>query len=337
MSGEKEDSKNTLVKTVDRNIIEKGKSVIRLEAKALEKLVDQVDESFEKAVQLIRNASGRVIVTGIGKSGIVGRKIAATLTSTGTAAFFLHPTEGAHGDLGMVLKDDVVICISKSGNTEELAQLIPIFKRIGVPIIAITANPESELAEKSDVTINIGVVEEACPFDLAPTASTTATMAIGDALAVALLELRNFSLEDFARLHPGGAIGRKLLLRIDDLMSTGERLPRVRPETLLKDAIMEITSKRFGATSVVNGNDHLLGIITDGDVRRLIEKRKDLWDLKAEEVMTRNPIVVKTGILAADAFNVMKIRAINTILVVDAENRLVGIVHIHDLLKAGIS
>ncbi len=329
--------KNSLVKTVDQNIIEKGKSVIRLEARALEKLVDQVDASFERAVQLIRNAHGRVIVTGIGKSGIVGRKIAATLTSTGTAAFFLHPTEGAHGDLGMVLKDDVVICISKSGNTEELAQLIPIFKRIGVPIIAITANPESELAQKSDVTINIGVVEEACPFDLAPTASTTATMAIGDALAVALLELRNFSLEDFARLHPGGAIGRKLLLRIDDVMSTGERLPRVRPETLLKDAIMEITSKRFGATSVVNGNDHLLGIITDGDVRRLIEKRKDLWDLRAEEVMTRNPITVKTGILAADAFNVMKIRAINTILVVDAENRLVGIVHIHDLLKAGIS
>lgn len=329
--------KNSLVKTVDQNIIEKGKSVIRLEARALEKLIDQVDASFERAVQLIRNAHGRVIVTGIGKSGIVGRKIAATLTSTGTAAFFLHPTEGAHGDLGMVLKDDVVICISKSGNTEELAQLIPIFKRIGVPIIAITANPESELAQKSDVTINIGVVEEACPFDLAPTASTTATMAIGDALAVALLELRNFSLEDFARLHPGGAIGRKLLLRIDDVMSTGERLPRVRPETLLKDAIMEITSKRFGATSVVNGNDHLLGIITDGDVRRLIEKRKDLWDLRAVEVMTRNPITVKTGILAADAFNVMKIRAINTILVVDAENRLVGIVHIHDLLKAGIS
>lgn len=321
----------------DQNIIEKGKNVIRLEARALEKLVDQVDESFEKAVQLIRGARGRVIVTGIGKSGIVGRKIAATLTSTGTAAFFLHPTEGAHGDLGMVLKDDVVICISKSGNTEELAQLIPIFKRIGVPIIAMTANPESELARKSDVMINIGVVEEACPFDLAPTASTTATMAMGDALAVALLELRNFSLEDFARLHPGGAIGRKLLLRIDDLMSTGERLPRVGPDTLLKDAIMEITSKRFGATSVLNGGDRLLGIITDGDVRRLIEKRKDLWDLRAEEVMTRNPITVKVGTLATDAFNVMKIRAINTILVVDAENRLVGIVHIHDLLKAGIA
>ncbi len=321
----------------DQNIIEKGKNVIRLEARALEKLVDQVDESFEKAVQLIRGARGRVIVTGIGKSGIVGRKIAATLTSTGTAAFFLHPTEGAHGDLGMVLKDDVVICISKSGNTEELAQLIPIFKRIGVPIIAMTANPESELARKSDVMINIGVVEEACPFDLAPTASTTATMAMGDALAVALLELRNFSLEDFARLHPGGAIGRKLLLRIDDLMSTGERLPRVGPDTLLKDAIMEITSKRFGATSVLNGGDRLLGIITDGDVRRLIEKRKDLWDLRAEEVMTRNPITVKVGTLATAAFNVMKIRAINTILVVDAENRLVGIVHIHDLLKAGIA
>ncbi len=321
----------------DEEIIKRGKQVILIEAKALEDLVDQVDTSFEKAVNLIRNSKGRVIVTGIGKSGIVGRKIAATLTSTGTAAFFLHPTEGAHGDLGMVLKDDVVICISKSGNTEELAQLVPILKRIGVPIISMTANPDSELAQKSDIAITVRVAEEACPFDLAPTASTTATMAMGDALAVALLQLRNFSLEDFARLHPGGSIGRKLLLRIDDVMATGNRVPRVPPDLPLKDAIMEITSKRFGATSVVNGGGKLLGIITDGDVRRLIERKKDLWELRAEEVMTENPITVKIGILAADAFNLMKIRAINSLLVVDAENRLVGIVHIHDLLKAGVS
>ncbi len=321
----------------DEEIIERGKQVVRIEAKALEGLVDQVDHSFEKAVNIIRQSKGRVIIAGIGKSGIVGRKIAATLTSTGTAAFFLHPTEGAHGDLGMVLKDDVVICISKSGSTEELAQLIPILKRIGVPIIAMTANPDSELAEKSDVTINVHVPEEACPFDLAPTASTTATMAMGDALAVALLELRNFSLEDFARLHPGGSIGRKLLLMIDDVMATGERVPRVAPNLPLKDAIMEITSKRFGATSVVNGDGKLLGIITDGDVRRLMERKKDLWELRAEEIMTRDPITVKVGILASDAFNLMKIRAINSLLVVDAENRLVGIVHIHDLLKAGVS
>jgi len=321
----------------DEEIIERGKQIIRIEAKALKGLIDQIDDSFEKAVNLIRQSKGRVIVTGIGKSGIVGRKIAATLTSTGTAAFFLHPTEGAHGDLGMVLKDDVVICISKSGSTEELAQLIPIFKRIGVPIIAMTANPDSELAQKSDVAIIITVEEEACPFDLAPTTSTTATMAMGDALAVALLELRNFSLEDFARLHPGGSIGRKLLLRIDDVMATGERGPRVGPNLPLKDVIMEITSKRFGATSVVNGDGKLLGIITDGDVRRLIERKKDLWELRAEEIMTRDPITVKVGILARDAFNLMKIRAINSLLVVDAENRLVGIVHIHDLLKAGIA
>jgi len=321
----------------EEEIIERGKQVVRIEAKALEGLVNQVDESFEKAVNLIRRSKGRVIVMGIGKSGIVGRKIAATLTSTGTAAFFLHPTEGAHGDLGIVLKDDVVICISKSGNTEELAQLIPILKRIGVPIIAMTANRDSELARKSDVAINVRVPEEACPFDLAPTASTTATMAMGDALAVALLELRNFSLEDFARLHPGGSIGRRLLLRIDDVMATGDRVPKVAPDLPLKDAIMEITSKRFGATSVVNGNGKLLGIITDGDVRRLIERKKDLWELRAEEIMTRDPITVKVGILATDAFNLMKIRAINSLLVVDAENHLVGIVHIHDLLKAGIS
>ncbi len=321
----------------DEEIIERGKQVVRIEARALEGLIDQVDESFERAVDLIRQSKGRVIVTGIGKSGIVGRKIAATLTSTGTAAFFLHPTEGAHGDLGMVLKDDVVICISKSGNTEELAQLIPIFKRIGVPIITMTANPDSKLALKSDITINVRVPEEACPFDLAPTASTTATMAMGDALAVALLQLRNFSLEDFARLHPGGSIGRKLLLRIDDVMATGDRVPKIAPDLPLKDAIMEITSKRFGATGVVNGNGKLLGIITDGDVRRLIERKKDLWELRAGEIMTKNPITVKIGILATDAFNLMKIRAINSLLVVDAENRLVGIVHIHDLLKAGIS
>lgn len=318
-------------------IIQKGREVIRIEARGLENLVDQVDESFEKAVNLIRRSKGRVIVTGIGKSGIVGRKIAATLTSTGTAAFFLHPTEGAHGDLGMVLKEDVVICISKSGNTEELAQLFPILKRLGVPIITMTANSESELAQKSDVTVSINVKTEACPFDLAPTASTTATMAMGDALAVALLELRNFSLEDFARLHPGGSIGLRLRLRIDDVMATGNRVPKVLPEIPLKDAIMEMTSKRFGATSVIDGEDKLLGIITDGDVRRLIERQKDLWDLRAEEIMTPAPITVKVGAMAADAFNLMKIQAINTLLVVDAEKHVVGIVHIHDLLKAGIS
>jgi len=318
-------------------IIAKGKQVIRIEAEAVAALEDRVGEDFYRAVEIIHQAKGRVIVTGIGKSGIIGKKIAATLTSTGTAALFLHPTEGVHGDLGLVRKDDVVICISKSGNTEELYQLIPIFKRIGVPIISLTGNPQSPLAEKSDVVLDISVQEEACPFDLAPTASTTAALAMGDALAVALLLLRNFSLEDYALLHPGGSIGKKLLLRIDDVMFTGDRIARVHPDTPMKEVIFEITSKRFGATCVVDGNGRLVGIITDGDLRRLLERRTDVWGLKAKDVMTRRPKVVRTGTLASDALNLLKIYSINQIIVVNDENVPVGMIHLHDLLKAGVA
>jgi len=319
------------------DILERAKQVVRIEARAVAALENRIDENFRKAVELLNKARGKVIVTGIGKSGIVGRKIAATFTSLGKAAFFLHPAEGVHGDLGMVTKDDVVICISKSGNTEEIAQLLPIFKRLKVPIIAMTGNPQSELAERSDVVLNVAVEEEACPFDLVPTASTTATMAMGDALAVALIQVRNFSLEDYALLHPAGSIGKKLTLRIDDVMYSGERVAKVPADATLKDVVIEITSKRFGATCVVNGDDKLIGIITDGDLRRLIEKRQDVWEFRARDLMTPNPIVVKTGTMAADAFNVMKIYAINQIVVVDAENHPIGMVHLHDLLKAGIS
>jgi len=230
------------------DVIQRGKKVVRIETEAVAELENRIDESFKKAVDIIQHTRGRVIITGIGKSGIIAKKIASTLSSTGTAAFFLHPTEGVHGELGMVLKDDVVICVSKSGNTPELAQLIPIFKRLGVSIIAITGNPDSELGRNSDVVLDVSVREEACPFDLAPTASTTAALVMGDALAVALLQLRNFTREDFARVHPGGVIGKKLLLRIDDLMVSGDRIAKVSADTPLKEVVYEITSKRFGAT-----------------------------------------------------------------------------------------
>ena len=319
------------------DIIERAKRVIRIESQAVSALETRIDDNFRRAVSTLLAAKGKVVVTGIGKSGIIGRKIAATFTSLGKAAYFLHPTEGVHGDLGMVLKDDVVVCISKSGSTQEIAQLLPIFKRIGVPIISITGNVQSELAERSDVVLDVSVVEEACPFDLVPTASTTATLAMGDALAVALIQVRNFSLADYALLHPGGSIGRKLTLHIDDVMFSGERLATVRVDASLKDVVFEISSKRFGATCVVDNDRKLVGIITDGDLRRLLEKRQDFWEFNARDLMTPNPIVVKTGMMAADVLNVMKINAINQIIVADSDNHPLGMVHLHDLLKAGIS
>lgn len=318
-------------------IIERGRKVIRIEADALQALADRIDDSFHKAVELLHGADGKVIVTGIGKSGIVGKKIAGTFTSLGKAAYFLHPTEGAHGDLGLVMKEDIVICISKSGNTDEVSQLLPIFKRLGVPIIALTGNKESELARKSDIVLDIGIDAEACPFDMVPTASTAAAMAMGDALAIALIQLRNFRLEDYAQLHPGGSIGRKLTLRIDDLMYGGDRLAHVTKSASVKDVVFEITSKRFGATCVVTEDNKLMGIITDGDLRRLMEKQANLDEFKAIDMMSAQPIVVKTGMLASDVMNVMKIYAINQIVIVDGESHPLGMVHIHDLLKAGFS
>jgi arabinose-5-phosphate isomerase len=319
------------------NIIERAKQVIRIEAEALRALENRIDGSFQNAVDILHNCKGKVVITGMGKSGIIGKKIASTFTSLGKAAYFLHPAEGVHGELGMVLKEDVVICISKSGNTEELSQLLPIFKRLGVKIIALTGNIHSDLAERSDVVLDVSVAEEACPFDMVPTASTTATLAMGDALAVAMIQLRNFSLEDYALLHPAGAIGKKLTLRIDDLMYAGDQLALVNGNSSLKHAVFEITSKRFGATSVVDDQNKLLGIITDGDLRRLLEKRQDFWEFLARDVMTPNPIVAKTGTMATDVINIMKIYAINQIIVVDNENQPIGMIHLHDLLKAGIS
>lgn len=317
-------------------IREKAKEVIRREAEAVAGLEEKIDENFVRAAELILQSKGRVIVTGIGKSGIIGKKIAATLTSTGTAAFFLHPTEGIHGDLGMVQKNDVVIAVTKSGGTDEIYQLIPLFKRLGVPIITFTGSPNSAVAEKSDVVIDVSVDQEACPNDLIPTSSTTAALVMGDALAIALLDERHFSSEDFALLHPGGHLGRKLLLKVSDIMHTGEEIPVVSEETDMKGVILEMTSKRLGTTTVVNQKGQLVGIFTDGDLRRLVERTDEIFSLRAGQVMTKNPKTIDGDELAAKALNLMEFYAITSLIITDSERQPTGIVHLHDIIKAGV-
>jgi arabinose-5-phosphate isomerase len=317
-------------------IKKKAIEVIRKEAEAVARLEKKIDENFVKAVQLILKCKGRVIVTGIGKSGIIGKKIAATLTSTGTAAFFLHPTEGLHGDLGMVRKNDVVIAVTKSGGTDEVYQLIPLFKRLGVPIITLTGKPDSPVAEKSDLVIDVSVDQEACPNNLVPTSSTTAALVMGDALAVALLDERDFSSEDFALLHPGGHLGRKLLLKVSDIMHTGGQIPVVSEQTGMKEVILEMTSKRLGTTAVVNRNGVLVGIFTDGDLRRLVERTDEIFSLKAKQVMSKNPKTIDGEELAAKALNLMESYSITSLIITNGKREPVGIVHLHDILKAGV-
>ena len=313
-----------------------AKEVIRKEAEAVARLEKKIDENFVKAVELILKCKGRVIVTGIGKSGIIGKKIAATLTSTGTASFFLHPTEGIHGDLGMVQKNDVVIAITKSGGTDEVYQLIPLFKRLGVPIITFTGSPDSPVAEKSDLVIDVSVDQEACSHNLIPTSSTTAALVMGDALAVALLEERHFSSEDFALLHPGGHLGRKLLLKVSDIMHTGEQVPVVSEETGMKQVILEMTSKRLGTTTVVNQKGELVGVFTDGDLRRLVERTDEIFSLRAKQVMSENPKTIDGEELAAKALNLMESFSITSLIITNGKREPVGIVHLHDILKAGV-
>lgn len=317
-------------------IVQRAKEVIRIEAEAVRALGERIGDEFRKAVELLLSCHGRVIVCGMGKSGIVGQKIASTLTSTGTAAFFLHPAEGVHGDLGAVLQEDVVICISNSGNTDEILRLLPIFKRKDVPIIAMTGNLNSQLAQRSDIVLDIHVEFEACPYDVIPTASTTATLAMGDALALALFEARGLTVEDFALLHPGGDIGRKLLLKVDDVMRKGADIARIDKDAPLSDAILEITSKRIGATCVFS-EGKMCGIITDGDLRRLMEKKHDIHGLFARDLMSPKPITVLEGVLAAKALRVMENHKINQLIIVNNEGEPVGMVHLHDLLKAGLA
>ncbi|OGP84671.1 MAG: D-arabinose 5-phosphate isomerase [Deltaproteobacteria bacterium RBG_16_54_11] len=319
-------------------IIERAKQVLHIEAKAIEQLVERIDEEFVQAVELILSSEGKVVVTGVGKSGIIGQKIASTLASTGTPAFFLHPTEGIHGDLGMLGKKDIVVAISNSGETDELSQILPLIKRYGNKLIALTGKANSTLARAGDVVLDVSVEEEACPLGLAPTASTTVTLAMGDALAVALLEKRGFKKEDFAILHPGGKLGKRLLLKVRDLMHGGEELPMVYEDALMKEALVEITSKRMGVTGVMNARKELVGVITDGDLRRALERYPDLLERTAAAVMTKNPKWIEADTLAAQAVQRMEEHSITSLFAFDkaGERTPQGIIHLHDLLKAGV-
>ena len=319
-----------------KEIIEVGKQVIEIEAKTISNLVSSVNEQFVQAIEVIFKSQGRVVLTGMGKSGLIARKIVATLNSTGTAAIYMHPTDALHGDLGMVRKEDVVIIISKSGSTEELHKLLPMFKRLGVKIIAMSGNPESILAKEADIVLNIIVEEEACPYDLAPTSSTTAALVMGDALSVALLEKRGFTEEDFALLHPGGSLGKRLSLKIEEVMTKGGGIPVVGTEAPIKEVILEMTTKRLGATCIIEKTGTLYGIFTDGDLRRLLEKTMDIKDLKAKDIATKNPKVTNKDYLASFALQTMENYKITSLIVVDDENKPIGILHLHDLVNLGL-
>lgn len=318
-----------------KKILELGKKVISEEIRGLERLLSSLDENFSKAVELILSCEGKVILTGIGKSGHIARKIASTFSSTGTPSVFLHPGEALHGDLGIVDKKDIVIAISNSGESGEVLALIPYIKLQGVPIIAITNNPRSTLAKHSEVVLNLNVEREACPLELAPTTSSTATLVLGDALAMTVMELRGFTKEDFALRHPAGALGRKLRL-VKDLYHTGEELPVVREDTPMKEAIIEMTAKGFGATAVVNEEGRLVGIITDGDLRRFVNKGGSFENTRAKDVMTKNPKTISPDELALSALKKMEDYNITVLIVVDEENKPIGIIHMHDILKAEI-
>jgi arabinose-5-phosphate isomerase len=313
-----------------------GRRVLEIERDALSGLLPRVNGDFARACALMLACHGRVVVTGMGKSGHIGSKIAATLASTGTPAFFVHPGEASHGDLGMITRQDVVIAISNSGETAEILTILPLIKRMGAPLIAMTGKPSSTLAKTAEVHLDVTVEQEACPHNLAPTASTTATLAMGDALAVALLEARGFTQEDFARSHPGGALGRRLLLKISDLMHGGERVPRVSPQATLSEALLEMTRKGLGMTAIVDAQDHALGIFTDGDLRRVIDSGVDVRKVNIAEVMTRGGKSVSAGQLAVDAVNLMDKHKITVLMVLDEQRRLLGVIHMHDLLRAGV-
>ncbi|MDB5969596.1 MAG: KpsF/GutQ family sugar-phosphate isomerase [Hydrocarboniphaga sp.] len=313
-----------------------GRRVLEIERDSLVGLLQRIDGDFVRACELMLACGGRVVVTGMGKSGHVGGKIAATLASTGTPAFFVHPGEASHGDLGMITRQDVVLALSYSGETAEILTILPLIKRMGAPLIAMTGKPASTLARNADVHINVSVEQEACPHNLAPTSSTTATLAMGDALAVALLDARGFTPEDFAMSHPGGSLGRKLLLKIDDVMQKAERIPKVAPGTPMTVALLEMTRKGLGMTAIVDEHEHVIGVYTDGDLRRSLEAQVDLRTATIDQVMRRGGYRARPEWLAAEAVRLMEQHKITALLVVDAEDRLCGVIHMHDLLRAGV-
>ena len=307
-----------------------------METQAVNDLHDRVDGSFVTACETLLACEGRVIVTGMGKSGHIGNKIAATLASTGTPAFFVHPGEASHGDLGMITKNDVVLALSNSGNTAEVITLLPLIKRLGIPLVSMTGDTNSALAQAAVANLDVGIAEEACPLNLAPTTSTTVTLVMGDALAIALLESRGFSAEDFAFSHPGGALGRKLLLRVSDIMHADNEVPRVTPETPLHNALLEMTEKGFGMTTIINTQGELLGVFTDGDLRRIIDSETDLSSVNMSQVMTENPKTVNHDMLVAEALTIMEKASITAVVVEDTSNHPIGVLHMHDILRAGV-
>jgi KpsF/GutQ family protein len=317
-----------------KNIKNIARTVLLNEARAIENLTNFIDENFEACVNEIYSAKGRVVITGVGKSAIIANKIVATLNSTGTPALFMHAADAIHGDLGMIQKDDIVICISKSGSTPEIKVLVPLLKRRGSKLVALISNTNSYLAQQADFVLNATIAEEACPLNLAPTTSTTAHLAMGDALAVCLLEMRDFSPKDFAEFHPGGALGKQLYLKVSDIYLQNA-LPRVQPETSVTDAILEISTKRLGCTAVIGNDDEMVGIITDGDLRRMLQKNINIGELKAADIMSRNPKSIQKDEYAVKALHIMQENNITQLPVMD-QKRLVGFVHLHDLLKEGI-
>ena len=319
-------------RTPAASLLDLARTVLRTEATAILRLVDTIDRDFERAIEVLFECRGRVVVTGMGKSGIICRKIAATLSSTGTPAFFLHPAEAIHGDLGALRDDDVVIAMSRSGETEEVIRLLESIRRLGAKLIAITGDPRSTLAKAADVTLDCGISEEACPFNLAPTASTTAALALGDALAMTLLVRKGFREEDFASLHPGGRLGRRLM-RVEQAMHAGDAAPLVRESTLMPEIFHEMSSKRLGMTCVVDDGERLTGVFTDGDLRRLLTRTTDVLTLTAGQVMTRNPLTIDRRLLAVEALKIMEARKVTSVVVVDGERHVEGVVHLHDLWR----
>ncbi|MDD5449872.1 MAG: KpsF/GutQ family sugar-phosphate isomerase [Candidatus Omnitrophica bacterium] len=317
-------------------IIKRAKEVLRIERDAISALINRIDSKFEKIVALIYHTKGRVIVTGMGKPGFIAQKISATMSSLGTPSLYLHPAEALHGDLGRVTKDDVIIALSNSGETEELIKLMPIIRRIGAKLVSIVGNTKSTLARNSDFALDATVKKEACSLNLAPTASTTAMLAIGDAIAVALLDRRGFKAEDFALYHPGGSLGKRLLLKVEDIMRKGPQNPLVTEDTPVKDVLLAITKARAGSACVIGRNRKLAGIFTDGDLRRHAERVPDIVRKKVKEVMTKNPVTIKKHRLAAEALGILRSKKIDEIPVVDDKNRPIGLVDVQDLLKAGL-
>jgi arabinose-5-phosphate isomerase len=318
------------------DFINSGLRTVEMESLAVGQLAPCINSDFERACETILACEGRVVVTGMGKSGHIGNKIAATLASTGTPAFFVHPGEASHGDLGMITKNDVVIAISNSGSTAEVVTILPLIKRLGIPLISMTGDPESILSQSACANLDVSVTSEACPLNLAPTTSTTVTLVMGDALAIALLESRGFSAEDFAFSHPGGALGRKLLLRVGDIMHGETEVPRVSANQLLQDALLEMTEKGFGMTTVVDSNNKLMGVFTDGDLRRVIDQNIDIGTATMEQVMSANPKTISDAILAAEALTIMESASVTALIVEDHSQHPIGVLHMHDILRAGV-